>query len=79
MAQDLGDTPPPGVRSPVIPWHRYANGNFHRLTPDVDFHQEPEKARGAAIQWGWKHGYRVNSGIDPDTGDLTVRFTRKRP
>lgn len=56
-----------------IPWADYADGQVWELEAGVDFDQDAEHARRAAMTWAYRHGFEPHTSVSaPDR--LRVQF-----
>jgi hypothetical protein len=55
-------------------WERYADGSWWELRRKEDYTVQTATARQAAIKWGRKEGYRVETGNLKEGDGFALRF-----
>lgn len=56
-----------------VRWEDYADGRVWELRRDVDFDQDAERARRAAMAWAYRHEVTVRTSV-PSPDRLRVQF-----
>jgi hypothetical protein len=56
-----------------VPWASFADGQVWELRRGIDFDQDAQRARRAAMAWATRNGFRVHTSV-LTPGVLRVQF-----
>jgi hypothetical protein len=63
-------TPPADLgRSTQVPWVKYTDGKWWKLTRGEDFRQTTRQARKTFISWAVRNGWATHTHLDTDDPD----------